>query len=114
MSFCPGPLGGGILTEQDLYVLTHTLRVAAPQWQMIGGTLGILDSDLTIIQHTPLLVMEGSPGYFREMLTKWLRWAPPNHSLPTVEALALALQRNGHEALAASLGSLFVQKKGTQ
>ena len=81
---------------------------------MIGGTLGILDSDLSIIQHTPLLVQGGPLAYFREMLTQWLRWAPPNHPVPTVETLALALQKNGHEALAANLRSPFLQKKGTQ
>ena len=116
MSCCPGPLGGSpvTLTEKDLYQLTDTLRAAAPQWRVIGGTLGILDSDLTIIQHTPLLVQEGPLAYFREMLTQWLKWAPPNHPVPTVETLALALQENGHEALAADLWSLFLQKKGTQ
>ena len=112
MSCCPGPLDGVILTERDLYNLTCTLRAAAPQWRVIGGTLGILDSDLTIIQHTPVLVQEGPPACFREMLTQWLKWAPPNHPIPTVETLALALQKNGHEALAANLRSLFLQKKG--
>ena len=116
MSCCPGPLGGSpvTLTEKDLYQLTDTLRAAAPQWRVIGGTLGILDSDLTIIQHTPLLVQEGPPAYFREMLTQWLKWAPPNHPVPTVQTLALALQKNGHETLAADLRSLFLQEKGTQ
>ena len=114
MSCCPGPLDGVILTERDLYNLTCTLRAAAPQWRVIGGTLGILDSDLSIIQHNLGLVPEGPPGYFREMLTQWLKWAPPNHPSPTVEVLALALQRSGHEALAANLRSLFLQKEGTQ
>ena len=108
-----GSLGGVILTEQDLYDLTKTLRAAAPQWREIGGTLGILDSDLSIIQHNLGLLLEGPPGYFREMLSQWLKWAPPNHDWPTVEALILALQRNGHEGLAAKIGSLTLQKKGT-
>ena len=116
MSCCPGLLGGSptTLTEKDLYQLTDTLRAAAPQWRVIGGTLGILDSDLSNIQHNLGLLLEGPPGYFREMLTQWLKWAPPNHPVPTVETLALALQKNGHEALAADLRSLFLQKKGTQ
>jgi len=112
LSCCPVPLGGVILTEQDLYGLTHTLRVAAPKWRAIGGTLGIRDSDLSIIQHNLGLVPEGPTGYFREMLTQWLKWAPPNHPSPTVEVLALALQRNGYEALAANFRSLFPQKEG--
>ena len=108
-----GSLGGVILTEQDLYGLIDILKAAAPKWREIGGTLGILDSDLNIIQHTPLLTVEGPSGYFREMLSQWLKWAPPNHDWPTVEALTLALQRNGHEDLAANLRSLTLQKKGT-
>jgi len=32
----------------------------------------------------PLLIPEGSPGYFKEMLIQWLKWAPPNHPPPTV------------------------------
>ena len=100
-----GSLGGVILTEQDLSFLTDTLRAAASMWWDIGDTLGILDSDLTIIQHNPLLIVESPTGYFREMLSHWLKWAPPSH-WPTVEALTVALQRNGHEDLAAKLNTL--------
>jgi len=108
-----GSLGGVILTEKDLYGLTDILRAAAPKWREIGGTLGILDSDLSNIHHNLGLLLEGPSGYFREMLSQWLKWAPPNHDWPTVEALTLALQRNGHEDLAANLRSLTLQKKGT-
>ena len=90
-----------MLADRDLYTLTEILKPAAPQWRNIGGTLGILDSDLTIIQHKPVLIQEGITGYLREMLSQWLKWAPPNHPLPTLEALAVALQSSGHESLAA-------------
>ena len=89
-----------------------TLRPAAPQWKTIGGSLGILDSNLTIIQHSPILFPEGSLGYFREMLSQWLKWAPPNHPWPTIEALVVALQNNGQESLAVNLKSVFQQRKG--
>ena len=106
-------LGGvTVLAERDLHNLTEILRPAAPQWRIIGGSLGLLHSDLTIIQHRPLLIQEGTTGYFREMLSQWLKWAPPNHPLPTLEALAVALQSSGHESLAVNLKPMFLHRKG--
>ena len=101
-----------ILSGQDLHILTELLRPAAPQWRTIGGSLGILDHDLNIIQHSPMLISEGVLGYFREMLIQWLKLAPPNHLWPTVKALALALRSSGHESLAVNLKALFLQRKG--
>ena len=72
--------------------------------------LGFLNHKLTTIEGKPLLIPEGATGYFREMLSQWLRWAPPNHSWPTLEALQLALQRSGHENLAVSLIPEFIQR----
>ena len=106
-------LGGVILAERDLHILTEILKPAAPQWREIGGALGILEYDLNIIQHKPMLIVEGSVGYLREALSLWLKWAPPNHHWPTIEALALAVQSIGQEGLAFNLKSLFLQKKGS-
>ena len=103
----------GVLTAQDLYILTSIMKPAAPQWQAIGGALGFLYSDLTIIQQSPLLIPEGSTGYMRQMLSQWLNWAPPNHPWPTLEALEAALRRSGQESLAFQLRSLFLQQKGS-
>ena len=106
-------LGGDtILAEQDLHILTEILRPVAPRWRNIGGSLGILDSDLTIIQHNPVLIQEGTTGYLREMLSQWLKWAPPNHPSPTLETLAVALQKSGDESLAANLNLMVLQRKG--
>ena len=88
------------------------MRPATPQWRTIGGSLGFLDSDLNIIQHSPLLIPEGTPGYFREMLSQWLKWAPPNHPWPTLNTLAVALQSSGHECLAVNLALSYAQRKG--
>ena len=108
-----GALGDDlILSEKDLHILTEILRPAVPQWRTIGGSLGILEPDLSIIESSPLLISEGLPGYLREMLSQWLKWAPPNHSLPTLEALGVALQRSRHEGLAFDLKPLFLQRKG--
>ena len=106
-------VGGGItLTGQDLYILTEILRPATPQWKMVGLALGFLDYELATIEHKLLLIPEGPPGYFREMLSQWLKWAPPKHSSPTLESLAPALQSSGHEDLAAKLRMSFLQRKG--
>ena len=88
------------LTEDDLYHLTVLLRPAAPKWKEIGGALGIVNSDLSIIEHDPMLIPKGVPGYFREMLSAWLKWAPPNHPWPTVQDLVDAVRQSGHEDLA--------------
>ena len=88
------------------------MRPAAPQWRTIGGCLGILDSDLGIIQHKPALIQEGPTGYLREMLSQWLKWAPPNHPSPTLEDVVVALQNIGHESLAVNLKPMFLQRKG--
>ena len=103
----------GVLTAQDLHILTSIMKPAAPHWQAIGGALGILPSDLTIIQQSPLLIPEGPTGYMRQMLSQWLNWAPPNHSWPTLEALETALRSSGSESLAFQLRSLFLQQKGS-
>ena len=103
---------GIILTEEDLSILLDSLKPATPHWKAVGLALGFLDHELTIIERTPLLIPEGLTGYFREMLSQWLRWAPPNHSWPTLEALRPALQSCGQEGLAVQLMPLFLTKKG--
>ena len=50
-------------------------------------------------------------GYFREMLTQWLKWAPPTHSQPTLDALEAVLQKSGHEGLAVKLRQKFLRRK---
>ena len=100
-----------MLAEEDLSILTEILRPAASQWKTVGLALGFLDHDLTIIEQKPLLIPEGPLGYFRDMVSQWLKWAPPNHSSPTLENLAPALQRSGHENLAVKLGSKFQRKR---
>ena len=99
-----------MLKEGDLAILLDLLIPATPHWKEAGMALGFLDHELTTIERKPLLIQEGDTGYFREMLSRWLRWAPPNHLWPTIEALQLALQRSGHENLAVSLIPKFIQR----
>ena len=101
----------GCLTAQDLHILTLIMKPAAAKWKTIGDALGFLDSDLTLIQHSPMLIPEGPTGYFREMLSQWLKWAPPNHPWPTLGALENALRTSGQESLALQLRLNFLQKE---
>ena len=99
------------LREKDLVILLETLKPATPHWKTVRLALGFLDYELTAIECTPLLIQEGLTERDAEPC-QWLKWAPPNHSWLTLEALALALQRSGHEGLAVQLRQKFLQEKG--
>ena len=108
----------GCLTAQDVHMLTFIMKAAPAEWKTIGDALGFLDSDLTLIQRSPMLTLiqrspmlipEGPISYFREMLSQWLKWALPNHPWPTLEALRNTFQSSGQESLALQLR---LQKEG--
>jgi len=88
------------------------LKGAVTKWKVIGLALGFLDAELTEIEHKPLLIPEGDMGYFREMLSWWLKWAPSNHPWPTLETLALALNKAGEERLAYDLKEQYLTQNG--
>ena len=100
------------LHEEDLQLLLTLTDRAAHLWQNIGLNLGFMHSELQVIACMPLLIPEGAPGYYREMIARWLEWATPNHPLPTVEALASALRKAGREQLALELERQFTPVKG--
>ena len=95
---------------EDLATLLDILKPASGAWKGIGLALGFLDYQLNTIEHKPLLIPEGDTGFFKEMMSQWLRWALPNHSWPTLEALQLALQKSEHENLAVNLIPEFIQR----
>lgn len=97
----------GILGKGDLPNLLDILRSAVPRWRNVGVYLGFDSSELDSIGGMPQLIHEGRPGYFREMLSQWLKWAPPNHPPPTVLNLASALRRTGEEATALQMERVF-------
>ena len=102
------------LSTEDLPILMAVCCNAAPHWKDIGVQLGIDVDQLTIISGHPLQINEGIDGYFREMLTVWLKHAPPKHRLPSLEFLAYALRMVGEERLALDLPKMFLQVKGLQ
>ena len=91
-----------------------TVGKASHRWQAIGLNVGFLKSELDEIQNKPLLVAEGSNGFFRELLGRWLNWAPPDHKFPTGSDLASALRMSnvGEERLAHGLKRKLEQGKG--
>ena len=104
--------GDIILREKHLAILLEILEPATPQWKAVGFALGFQNYELRTIELAPLLIAEGLTGYFREMLSQWLKWAPPKHSQPTLKALEAVLQKSGHEELAVKLRQNFLQEKG--
>ena len=50
------------------------------------------DSELKVIENTPTIAVGGPEACFTEMLSRWLKWAPPNHEFPSGHALAEALR----------------------
>ena len=102
----------GHLTAQELHILKSIMEGAA-ELKTIGDTLGFLETDLTLVQQSHMLIPQGSKGFFREMLSKWLKWGHPNHCWPTLEALENALQSSGQESLAFKPSSLQKEGKGS-
>ena len=110
------PPGTEELSKEDLGILLHVCHSAAPRWKDIGIHLGIDPDQLKIISRHPELIVEGIDGYFREMLTLWLKQAPPKHRLPSLESLTKALRKDNvhEERLAWDLKKRFLQERGLQ
>ena len=92
-----------MLDDSELHFLLTLTDKATPQWKKLGLELGFTHNDLQKIEHKPLLMLEGTEGYYRELIAQWLEWAPPNHKLPTVQALSCALKNVGQERVAYEL-----------
>ena len=94
----------------ELYhpALFEKLTKHAPHWRDIGERLGFTHSELENIQTQPLLLLDGAPrSWLREMLAKWLQWAPGDNrgsrDFATLEALKSALSEAGLAAAANDL-----------
>ena len=81
-----------VLSIWDLHGLLTLLAHAATKWRFIGLALCFSDPHLDIIAHKLTNVVGGPLECFRDMLSQWLRWGPPDHDQPTVNALATALR----------------------
>lgn len=95
--------GGTPISDKYLKDILSLLVKVAYLWYTIGIYLGFSDGELKTIQSMPSLYTEGVEGFLREMLSRWLRWTPPMHPLPTIEHLANALRKVGQVELAQTL-----------
>ena len=88
--------------------ICQTTQSASSQWRAIGGKLGFTFDELDSIVREP--GRYGDVDYYQAMLRRWLDWAPPNHSDPTLQCLTSALRAVGKEKQANTLTSNIVQK----
>eukprot|EP00731_Ephydatia_muelleri_P034898 Em0084g11a len=79
-------LGKHQLRPEDLDDVFSYVQAASPKWV---SHLKMSSMETSAIVNTTGL--SDQKDYFQEMLTKWLTLAPPQHPIPTTEALAEAI-----------------------
>ena len=89
-----------MLHEDHCTQLFRLTKKAADKWRVIGRELGFGDELDKIVRE---LGRHGDEDYYEAMLKRWLDWAPPNHSYPTLSALVAAIRAVGKERLANEL-----------
>ena len=89
-----------LLDDDHLQQLLSFVKRAAGKWREIGACLKFEDAVLNKIE-TSILTGD-AVACFTELLTRWLKRAPPKHSFPTLEALLEALREDdvGEERIA--------------
>ena len=99
------------LSEDHLRSLLGFVSDAAAKWRKIGVALGFSKGILDMIAETSGNQREPI-ACFTDMLSRWLKWAPPKHALPTLEKLAEALRDDtvGEERMAYGLIKNFKRK----
>ena len=89
------------LCSEDHQWLCTTMSKAAARWRALGRKLGFTHDELGDVVRYPGL--NEDKDYMDELLSRWLKWAPPNHPLPCVEDLASSLRSVGEERTAYDL-----------
>lgn len=91
----------GVLCDGDHSVLRSMTKSACGKWKSIGWELGFTEDELSSIVREP--GQTGEEDYYSAMLRRWLDWAQPNHTLPSIPQLSSALRKVGKERLALDL-----------
>ena len=96
---------GARLGDDDHSSIYNKLEDKAAKWRDIGKELGFKEGEMDNIQSNPMLLTQSAPNsYLREMLTKWLQWAPGDRrgstGYATKESLRTALLRTNLGQLA--------------
>ena len=89
------------LSRKDHQWLCEAVSEAAAKWRDVGKALTFSYDQLKAIANEKSLNTDDH--YMQELLSRWLKWAPPNHPLPCVEDLATALRSVEEERTAYDL-----------
>ena len=73
----------------NLAFLMNHLQSIASHWRAFGLQLGLSSGELDTIEATPLLIPGAPAAYLQEVLSRWLKCAPP---FPTLSKLCGALR----------------------
>ena len=90
-----------MLCDSDHSALRDMTKSACGEWKSIGRELGFTEDELSSIVREP--GQTGEKDYYAAMLRRWLDWAPPYHTLPSIPQLSSALRKVGKERLALDL-----------
>ena len=100
-----------ILDEHDHTEIFQTTESASAEWRAIGRKLGFTVSELDSIVREP--GRNGDVDYYEAMLKRWLDWAPPSHTPPSLQSLLSALRAAGKERQANDLATKFKVRRCT-
>ena len=94
-----------ILNENDHSEIFKTTESACNKWRAIGRNLGFTVDDLdTIVRETG---RHEAVDYYEAMLRRWLDWASPNHTPPSLQSLLSALHNAGKSRQANDLEAKY-------
>ena len=89
------------LAENDHTKIFQTTKSANGRWRAIGRCLGFAIDELDSIVREPGRHVD--EDYYEAMLRRWLDWAPPNHTPPSLQSLLSALRTEGKDIQANNL-----------
>ena len=93
----------GTLNECEHGNIFQSTKSACDKWRAIGWELGFTTNELDSIVHEP--GRNRDEDYYEAMLKRWLDWAPPNHTHPSLQSLQSALRAAGKERQANDLAT---------
>ena len=108
MSYCASHISAP-LSRKDHQWLCEAVSAASAKWRNFGMALKFSYHELGAIVNERSLTTD--EHYMQELLSRWLKWAPPNHPLPCVEDLATALCSVGEERTAYDL-YMYLESNG--
>ncbi|KAL5510296.1 hypothetical protein EMCRGX_G005822 [Ephydatia muelleri] len=93
------------LNECDHGNIFQSTKSARDKWRAIGWELGFTSDELDSIVREP--GRNGDEDYYEAMLKRWLDWAPPNHTPPSLQSLLSVLRAVGKERQANDLATKY-------